>query len=123
MIIKSNNKAEKLVTQVCDVVGCSEINASSREKFWKEVRAQENTRIAEERKREKEKNDKAIRERYELSERIHAQLCLEEQNKNLKTSRNSSTGYHSLNIVFFFHKHGYATLMNVFVNFFKSLYV
>uniref|UniRef100_A0A915Q400 SH3 domain-containing protein n=1 Tax=Setaria digitata TaxID=48799 RepID=A0A915Q400_9BILA len=62
----------------------NEIDASSRESFWKEVRAQENDRIAEERRREKEKNEIVIRERNELSERLHAQLCSEEEVKRAK---------------------------------------
>uniref|UniRef100_A0A158Q7I7 SH3 domain-containing protein n=1 Tax=Elaeophora elaphi TaxID=1147741 RepID=A0A158Q7I7_9BILA len=59
----------------------NEIDTNSRENFWKEVKAQENDRIAGERKREKEKNEIALRERNELSERIHAQLCSEEGTK------------------------------------------
>lgn len=68
---------------------CSEIDINSRENFWKEIRAQEIDRIAEERRRQKEKNETALRERNELSERIHAQLCSEEETKN--TSESSST--------------------------------
>ncbi|EJW79397.1 SH3 domain-containing protein [Wuchereria bancrofti] len=64
----------------------NEIDAVSREKFWNEVKAQENNRIAEEMKREKEKNEMALRERSELNERIHAQLCSEEKAKKASDS-------------------------------------
>ncbi|EFO21755.2 variant SH3 domain-containing protein [Loa loa] len=75
----------------------NEIDANGREIFWKEIRAQENDRIAEERKREKEKNEIALRERNELSERIHAQLCSEEGTK--KTSKPSNPAMYEKNII------------------------
>lgn len=68
----------------------NEIDTVSREKFWKEVRAQENDRIAEERKREREKNEMALRERSELNERIHAQLCSEEKAKKVDETSSST---------------------------------
>ncbi|KAM3724361.1 Drebrin-like protein [Dirofilaria immitis] len=59
----------------------NEIDASNRENFWKEIRTQEDDRIADERRREGEKNEIAVRERNELNERIHAQLCFKEGTK------------------------------------------
>lgn len=50
---------------------------------------QEIDRIAEERRREQERNEIALRERNELSERIHAQLRSEEGIK--KADDSSST--------------------------------
>ncbi|VBB29373.1 unnamed protein product, partial [Acanthocheilonema viteae] len=75
----------------------NEIDTSSRENFWKEVRAQEIDRIAEERKREKEKNEIALRERNELSERIHAQLCSEKETK--KSNESSSATIYEKGII------------------------
>uniref|UniRef100_A0A8R1Y365 SH3 domain-containing protein n=1 Tax=Onchocerca volvulus TaxID=6282 RepID=A0A8R1Y365_ONCVO len=75
----------------------NEIDTSSRENFWKEIRAQENDRIAEEKKREKKKNETALRERTELNERIHAQLCSEEGTK--KASELSGPKISGKNIV------------------------
>ncbi|CAG9532708.1 unnamed protein product [Cercopithifilaria johnstoni] len=90
--ISEFSHSEAIGTTYHPVKPKNEIDTNSRENFWKEVRAQEISRIAEERKREKEKNEIALRERNELSEKICAQLCSEEETKKANES-SSTTAY------------------------------